>query len=222
MRALGCIHKVLLRFRAYFFDALFSTRAWAECRDDGLRLEDFEGEPCHIDLDLARRTDLAAMAIVFSRRGDDGKPHYTVFARCYLNETAVIEARSPSYPEWAATEHLVVTHGDETDFGRIEDDLRGLCERFRVETVGTDPWQAAHLSQRLRAEGVKMVDFRTTTQNLSPAINELDAAMRSGRLGTTATRCSGGASATWSARRTGAATCSRPRCARTRSTRRWR
>ena len=27
-----------------------------------------------------------------------------------------------------------------------------------------------------------MVDFRTTTQNLSPAINELDAAMRSGRL----------------------------------------
>src|SRR3712207_5292017 len=27
-----------------------------------------------------------------------------------------------------------------------------------------------------------MVDFRTTTQNLSPAIIELDAAMRSGRL----------------------------------------
>ena len=27
-----------------------------------------------------------------------------------------------------------------------------------------------------------MFDFRTTTQNLSPAINELDAAMRSGRL----------------------------------------
>jgi phage terminase large subunit-like protein len=51
-----------------------------------------------------------------------------------------------------------------------------------VRTVGTDPWQAAHLPQRLRAEGVNMVDFRTTTQNLSPAINELDAAMRSGRL----------------------------------------
>ena len=78
--------------------------------------------------------------------------------------------------------NLVVTPGDETDFGRIEDDLRELCERFRVESVGTDPWQAAHLSQRLRAEGVNMVDFRTTTQNLSPAINELDAAMRSGRL----------------------------------------
>ena len=51
-----------------------------------------------------------------------------------------------------------------------------------MESVGTDPWQAAHLSQRLRAEGVNMEDFRTTTQNLSPAIVELDAAMRAGRL----------------------------------------
>ena len=51
-----------------------------------------------------------------------------------------------------------------------------------MQSVGTDPWQAAHLSQRLRAEGANMVDFRTTTQNLSPAINELDTAMRSGRL----------------------------------------
>ncbi len=42
--------------------------------------------------------------------------------------------------------------------------------------------QAAHLSQRLRAEGVPMFDLRTTAQNLSPAANNLDTAMRSGRL----------------------------------------
>src|SRR3712207_7952193 len=42
--------------------------------------------------------------------------------------------------------------------------------------------QAMQTAQRLRAEGVNMVDFHTTPQNLSPAINELDAAMRSGRL----------------------------------------
>jgi phage terminase large subunit-like protein len=203
-------------------EALFSMRAWAECRDDGLRLEDFEGEPCHIGLDLARRTDLAAMAVVFPRRGEDGKAHYAVFARCYLNESAVLEARNPSYPGWAASGNLVVTPGDETDFGRIEDGLRELCERFRVESVGTDPWQAAHLSQRLRAEGVNMVDFRTTTQNLSPpSTNWTPRCARAGSP-TTATRCWRGASGTWSARRTDVATCSRPRCARTGSTRPWR
>jgi phage terminase large subunit-like protein len=38
------------------------------------------------------------------------------------------------------------------------------------------------MSQRLRGEGVPMHEFRATTQNFSPAIVELDAATRSGRL----------------------------------------
>lgn len=163
-------------------EALFSTRAWEACQDSTLRLEDFEGQPCHLGLDLARKTDLAAMALVFTSRDDEGRPTYAVFARCYLNESAVLDARNASYPGWAASGHLIITPGDETDFGQIEDDIRELCGRFEVLSVGTDPWQAAHLSQRLRAEGVNMMDFRTITQNLSPAIQELDAAMRSGRL----------------------------------------
>jgi phage terminase large subunit-like protein len=38
------------------------------------------------------------------------------------------------------------------------------------------------MAQRLRAEGISMLEFRTTTQNFSPAILELGAAMRDGRL----------------------------------------
>src|SRR5690348_3151224 len=38
------------------------------------------------------------------------------------------------------------------------------------------------MSQRLRAEGVPMHAFRATTQNFSPVIIEIDAAMRAGRL----------------------------------------
>ena len=59
-------------------EALFSMRDWAECEDRSLRLEDFEGEVCHIGLDLAPKTDLAAMAIVFPARDEEGRtrrPH---------------------------------------------------------------------------------------------------------------------------------------------------
>ena len=49
-------------------------------------------------------------------------------------------------------------------------------------SVGFDPWQSTQMAQRLRAEGVNMLAFRATTQNFSPAILELDAAMRSGQL----------------------------------------
>ena len=38
------------------------------------------------------------------------------------------------------------------------------------------------MSQRVRAEGVPMREFRATTQNFGPAIIEMDAAMHSGRL----------------------------------------
>lgn len=57
-----------------------------------------EGHECHLGLDLASRTDLAAVALVFpSKDADTGRITYTVFARSYLNEAAVAEARRPSY-----------------------------------------------------------------------------------------------------------------------------
>ena len=164
-------------------EALFSMRAWREAADPSLALEDFEGQDCHLGLDLASRTDLAAVALVFPDRDPEtGKARYAAFARCYLNEAAVLEARNPSYPGWAAEDYLAITPGNETDFDRIESDILELCRRFRVASVGFDPWQSTQMAQRLRAEGVNMLEFRATTQNFSPAIIELDAALRSGRL----------------------------------------
>lgn len=163
-------------------EALFSTRAWQECKRP-LVLDDFAGMDCHIGLDLATRTDLAGLSIVFPQRDPEtGKMRYTVFGRAYINQEAVMEARNPSYPGWAASSDMVVTPGNETDFDFIESDLLELAQKFRVQSVRYDPWQATQLSQRLRNEGLNCIEFRATTQNFSPAIIELDAAMRSGRI----------------------------------------
>lgn len=158
-------------------EALFSTRAWNACADHALSLADFEGRRCHIALDLASKTDLAALAIVFP----DGDT-YTAFSRCYLNEAAVMEARNASYPGWAADGELVVTPGNETDFSMIEADVVDLCRRFRVESLAYDPWGATYLAQRLADQRVPVVEFRTNTQNFSEPTKELDAAMRSARI----------------------------------------
>jgi phage terminase large subunit-like protein len=158
-------------------EALFSTRAWNACGDPDIRLEAFEGKPCHIALDLASKSDLAALAIVFPN-----EDRYSVFARCYLNEAAVMEARNPSYPGWAANNELVVTDGNETDFGQIEADVADLCRRFRVLSLAYDPWGSTQLAQRLAAQGVPTVEFRSNTQNFSEPTKELEAAIRSGRL----------------------------------------
>jgi phage terminase large subunit-like protein len=158
-------------------EALFSMRAWNDCRDPTLRIEDYFGKPCHMALDLASKTDIAAIALVFR----DGE-RYAVFSRCYLNEAAVSEARNPSYPQWARDGVLRITPGNETDFGEIETDLIEDCRRFDVQSVAYDPWGSTQLAQRLAAEGVPVVEFRANTQNFSEPTKELDAAIRAGRL----------------------------------------
>jgi hypothetical protein len=49
-------------------------------------------------------------------------------------------------------------------------------------SIGNCAWQSAYMSQGLRTEDVPMHESRATTRNFSPAIIELDAAMRFGRL----------------------------------------
>ena len=40
---------------------------WDACADPTLRLEDFAGAPCWMGVDLARRDDMAAVALLFER-----------------------------------------------------------------------------------------------------------------------------------------------------------
>ena len=117
-------------------EQLFSTRAWQQCANPGLRLEDFEGRDCWLGIDLASTTDLAAVAIVF--RDGDG---FAIFARCYLNEAAVLEARNASYPGWGGPDH----------HGRRCDRLRGDRVRRRQPRVAVQGPQHRGRSLERRA-----------------------------------------------------------------------
>jgi len=160
---------------------LFSTRQWTLCADRDLRIEDFEGRECHLALDLASKTDLAALVAVFPETRD-GDVHYTVFCRCYLNEAAVMEARNASYPGWANANELIITPGNETDFQTIEDDTVEWFRRFRVLSMAYDPWRTTQLAQRLQSFSVPVIEFRSNTQNFSAPTRELEAAIRSARI----------------------------------------
>jgi phage terminase large subunit-like protein len=163
-------------------EALFSTRAWRSRSNTLLCLEDFAGYEAHMGLDLASKTDLASCVLTFPTKASDGALSYSTFHRSFLNEAAVLEARNPSYPGWAAEGYLTVTMGNETDFSTIEDWLLECCQRFRVISVAYDPWAATQFAQRMVAQRVPMVEFRATTQNFSEPTKELDAAIRGGRI----------------------------------------
>lgn len=166
--------------------AWMDMRAWDKCADQSLTLEQFEGQPCRIALDLASKVDIAAKLTLFERdvEGKGGKleRHYYAFGRYYLPEEAAEDGRNSQYGGWSREGRLVLTPGNVIDFEYIKDDLRQDASRFEVKEVPYDPFQATQLSTELQSEGFPMVEMRPTVLNFSEPMKELEKLVLSGRF----------------------------------------
>ncbi len=153
--------------------AWMDMRAWDRCADSGLDLDAYAGQPCWIGLDLASKTDIAALLLIFSHQEIDGA--FAVFGRYYLPEETVHATGNSQYPGWMASGRLTVTPGNVIDFSWIEADLSDFASRFAVQAVAFDPFQATQLSTRMLAEGLPMIEVRPTVLNFSEPMKTLEA-----------------------------------------------
>ena len=145
-------------------------RAWDACADPALSVEDFEGEPCFMALDLASKTDIAAKINLYVRDG-----HYYAFGNYYLPRDTVDKGENSQYSGWESLGLLTVTDGAIIDFMVIENKILEDCKRFEVIEVPYDPFQATQLSMRLLNQGVNMVEVRPTVLNFSEPMKQLEA-----------------------------------------------
>ena len=153
--------------------AWMDMRAWDRCADSALDLDAYLGQPCWIGLDLASKTDIAALLLIFSHLEIDGA--FAVFGRYYLPEDTVHATGNSQYPGWMASGRLTVTPGNVIDFSWIEADLSDFASRFAVQAVAFDPFQATQLSTRMLAEGLPMIEVRPTVLNFSEPMKTLEA-----------------------------------------------
>ena len=153
--------------------AWMDMRAWDACANPALNIEAFEGQPCWIGLDLASKTDVAALVLVFQH--SDVAGGYAVFGRYWLPEDTVSASENSQYTGWARSGRLTVTPGNVIDFGWIEGELVELASRFEVQAVAFDPFQATQLSTRMLAEGLPMIEVRPTVLNFSEPMKTLEA-----------------------------------------------
>ena len=153
--------------------AWMDMRAWDRCADSALDLDAYLGQPCWIGLDLASKTDIAALLLVFAHLEIDGA--FAVFGRYYLPEDTVHATGNSQYPGWMNSGRLTVTPGNVIDFGWIEADLSDFASRFSVQAVAFDPFQATQLSTRMLAEGLPMIEVRPTVLNFSEPMKTLEA-----------------------------------------------
>jgi phage terminase large subunit-like protein len=119
--------------------ACASSRASDAWRGDEARLA---GRPCFGGVDLASTKDFCALVWVFPPHAGDG---WRVLCRFWLPgaelEDRIRQERVP-YDLWRDDGALVITEGDAADHDAIRAQILADIERFDVQGLGFDPWNA--------------------------------------------------------------------------------
>ncbi|WCT78888.1 terminase large subunit [Novosphingobium humi] len=170
--------------------AYFDIEAWRRCRDrdlpvrvaDAILLEALRGRRCIASLDLASRTDIAALELLFPPlfgKATLDDPYIRIGFYFLPSETVL---NTPAYAAWDAQDLLSVTDGNIIDFDEIVEVLRDVRDRFQLEQVAYDPHQATYLVTTMQKEGFPVVEYRPIVINFSEPMKELDALTRAGTI----------------------------------------
>lgn len=162
--------------------AWMDMQAWKVCEDPKLSLDDFEGQPCIIGLDLGAKNDITAKVKLFPQTRSDGKTEYVAFYDFYLPEDTIEKSTISQYRGWVDQCFIHQTPGAMTDFSVVEEGIREDLSRFDVQAIAYDPWQATQLATRLSDDGAPMVEFRNTVQNMSDPMKSLEALVLDRRI----------------------------------------
>lgn len=152
---------------------------WNKCAGV-VDLEELRDVPCWGGLDLASTTDLTSMRLVW--RVED---RILTWGRRWVPAEAVRirgERGTVPYQGWVTAGHMEQTDGEVTDYAVIEQAVLDVNERFNLQAMAFDRWNATEMVSRLVTANVPMVEFIQGTKSYHPAVRELEMAYVAGRL----------------------------------------
>lgn len=150
-------------------------------RKGNAEVPDLSGEPCWCGLDLSTTVDLSAFAMAFQReRGG----YYLLVKFWAPQERARQRARRDRVPylEWAQQEYLTLTPGDVVDYDVIRADINALNERYSIQDIAIDRWNAAQITTQLQGDGFNVTLFGQGYASMSPAAKEFEKLVIEGAL----------------------------------------
>lgn len=160
-------------------DGWIDLTKWQECSGE-VDLEFLKPYPCYAGLDLASTTDIAAIRLVWRV---DGKT-YTYGVR-WAPESAVAfrtERGTVPYASWVEMGLLKQTPGNVVDYAIVEQDILDLYERFDIQSIAYDRWNASDIVNRLVEAELPMVEFIQGPKSYHPAMQALELAYIAGNL----------------------------------------
>lgn len=169
--------------------AFFNLVSWQNCEDKTLTLEMFEGQPCVLAFDLARKLDMNSMARLFTREIDGKTHYYSVAPRFWVPYDTVFSAEknedrrtAERFQKWVEMGLLTVTDGAEVDYRYILEEAKAANKLNPVSESPIDPFGATGLSHDLADESLNPITIVQNYTNMSDPMKELEAAIESGRF----------------------------------------
>ncbi|AOM40015.1 terminase large subunit [Xenorhabdus hominickii] len=170
-------------------EAYFNMVSWKQCEDTSLTLEQFEGQPCYLAFDLARKLDMNSMARLFTREIEGKRHFYSIAPRFWVPYDTVYSVEqnenrrsAERFQKWVAMDLLTVTEGAEVDYRYILEEAKLACHLNPVNEAPIDPFGATGLSHALADEGINPIIITQNFTHMSDPMKELEAAIQSGRF----------------------------------------
>lgn len=164
----------------------FNMAQWESLKDETLTLDQFEGQPCVLGFDLARKLDMNSMARLFWREIDGKRHYYSVAPRFWVPEDTVFSSdnqrMAQRYEKWVNAGFLIPTDGAEVDYREILEEAKEANRLNPVQDSPIDPHGATNLSHQLDDEGLSPITIVQNYTNMSDPMKELEAAIVSGRF----------------------------------------
>jgi phage terminase large subunit-like protein len=160
-------------------DAWVLLSKWKAC-DGPVDLEALRDVPCWGGLDLASTRDLTSFRLVW-KVGD----RLLTWGRRWVPKSAVAsrtERGTVPYAGWVASGLMEQTEGNVTDYAAIEAAVLEAKERFNLQALAFDRWNATEVCGRLIGAAVPMIEFVQGPKSYHPAMQELERCYIAGNL----------------------------------------
>jgi phage terminase large subunit-like protein len=148
---------------------------WDECAGT-VDLDALRGHRAWLAVDLAKRTDLCAVAACIEL--DDGR--YALHVQSFAPEEGIrrrADNDSAPYPLWRDQGYLTACPGDIVDRGLVEAHIRRLADLLDVQEVAFDQYLAREIMENLEADGIPVAAFPQTLANFAKPVDDFESLM---------------------------------------------
>lgn len=162
-----------LGIRANQKEAFINVKDWDKCAGKGdWTPDDMVGSVVYGGMDLAAVSDLCAL--MYTCPMEDGTSR--VWGHYWLPEAALDKLdhmTELAATDWVRQGWITVTPGNVTDYDFIRKHINEDAEKYRISSLGFDPWNSTHLTNQLSEDGLTMEKVRQGAVTLSSPTKEL-------------------------------------------------